>query len=102
MPRSDRPHSRTSGLIAIAIEGDGFVLQCLDNEIRPPLSVVRVHARPIGIEDARDLDAQLVLAVVIEKQGFCAALAFVVTGARADGIDVAPITFCCGCTIGSP
>jgi hypothetical protein len=33
------------------------------------------------------------LAVVVEKEGFGAALAFIVAGSRADRIDVAPIVF---------
>ena len=50
-----------------------------------------MHARAVGVEDARDLDLQPMLAVVVEEQGLGAALAFVIAGARADGIDVAPI-----------
>ena len=42
------------------------------------------------IEDAGDLDAQAVLALVVEEQGLGAALAFVVAGARTDGVYVAP------------
>ena len=50
-----------------------------------------MHARAIGVEDPRHLDAQLVLAVIVEEQRLGAALAFVVAGARADRIDVAPV-----------
>ena len=50
-----------------------------------------MHARAVGVEDARDLDGQAVLAVVVEEQGLGAALAFVVAGARADGVDVPDI-----------
>ena len=65
-------------------------------------AVVRVHARPVGVEYARHLDSQLVLAVVIEKQNFCANLGFVVTGTRSDEIDVAPIAFRLRMHVGSP
>jgi hypothetical protein len=34
--------------------------------------------RPVGVEDARHLDAQAVLAVVVEEERFGAALAFVI------------------------
>jgi len=51
------------------------------------------NARAVGVEDARDLDPQLVLAVVIEEQRLGAALAFVVAGAHADRVDVAPVVF---------
>jgi len=52
-----------------------------------------VHARAVGVEDAGNADVDFVLAVVIEKQGFRAALAFVVATADADGVDVAPVVF---------
>ena len=42
------------------------------------------------IEDAGDLDAQAVLAAIAEEQGLGAALAFVVAGARSDGVYMAP------------
>src|SRR6266850_8143964 len=50
-----------------------------------------MHARAIGIENSRHFDAQPMLAVVIEEQRLGAAFAFIVTGARSDGIDIAPI-----------
>src|SRR5262245_49433637 len=50
-----------------------------------------MHARPIGIEDASNLDRQAMLASIIEEQGLCAALAFIVAGPQTDWVDVAPI-----------
>ena len=52
-----------------------------------------MHARAIGIEDARHFDAQFVLAQVVKEQRLGAAFAFIVAGARSDRIDVAPIVF---------
>jgi len=78
-------------LLAIAVDGDRLALQGLDDEIGDDAPVIGVHARPIGVEDAGDLDAQLVLAEIVEEQGLGAALAFVVAGARADRVDVAAI-----------
>jgi hypothetical protein len=49
-----------------------------------------MHARTVGVEDARDLDAQLMLPPVVDEQRFGTALALVVAGADADRIDVAP------------
>jgi hypothetical protein len=46
-----------------------------------------VHARAIGIEDARDLDVEVVLAAIVEEERFGTPLAFV-SG--------------CGWTVGSP
>ena len=48
--------------------------------------------RPVGVEDARHLDLQPVLAVVIEEQRLGAALAFVVAGADADRVHIAPVS----------
>ena len=80
-----------TGLPAVAIDGDVASEQRLDDEIRDHAAVIGMHARTIGVEDARHLDAQLVLAPIIEEQGLGAALAFVVAGPGADRIDVAPI-----------
>src|SRR5215831_10862781 len=52
-----------------------------------------MHAWTVGVEDARDLYAELVLAVVIEKQGLRAPFSFIVTGARPDRVRIAPILF---------
>ena len=78
-------------LAAVAVDGDRLVRERLHDEVGDDAAVVRVHARAVGVEDARDLDRQLVLAVIVEEQGLGAALAFVVAGADADRIDVAPI-----------
>src|SRR5580658_4314184 len=50
-----------------------------------------MHARPIGVEDSCNLDAQAMLAKIIEKEGFSAALAFIVTRPRTDAVHVSPI-----------
>ena len=55
-----------------------------------------MHARAVGVEDPGHLDPQLVLAVVVEEQGFGAALAFVVAGARTDRVHVAPVALLLG------
>ena len=39
------------------------------------------------------LISQLVLAVIVEEQRLGAALAFIIAGARADRVDVAPVVF---------
>ena len=54
-------------LRAIAINGDVTPKQHLDNEVRYHPPVVRVHARTIGIEDPRHLDAKPVLAPIVEE-----------------------------------
>jgi len=52
-----------------------------------------MHARAVGVEDSRHLDANAVLAMIVEEQGFRRALAFIVTGPQPQRIDVAPIGF---------
>ena len=79
------------GLDAVAVKGDGLVAQGLDDEVGDDAAIIRVHARAIGIQDAGDLDAQVVLTAVVEEQGLGAAFAFVGSGAGADGVDVAPV-----------
>src|SRR5258708_4672830 len=50
-----------------------------------------MHARAVGIEDSRYLDFKAVLPMIVEEQRFGATLAFIVAGARPNGIDVAPV-----------
>lgn len=80
-------------LTTFAVDGDGFPFKSLDDEVGDDAAIIGMHARPIGVEDAGDADIELVLAVIVEEQRFCAALAFVVAATRADGIDVAPVAF---------
>src|SRR5262249_11046687 len=81
-----------SRLRAIAEQRDRLALQRLHDEVRNDAPVVRVHARPVRVEDASNLDREFMLAVIIEEQRLRAALAFIVAGARADWIDIPPIT----------
>ena len=90
-----------AGLRTVAIDRDGLP-QGLDDEIGNDAAVVRAHARAVGIEDAADLDLDAVVPVVVEEQRFGAALAFVVTGARAERIDIAPVGFVLRMCVGSP
>ena len=78
-------------LLAVAVDGDRLAAQRLDDEVADHAAVVRVHARAVGVEDAHHLDAEAVLAVVVEEQRLRAALALVVAGAHADRVDVAPV-----------
>ena len=78
-------------LAAVAIDGDRLVEQRLYDEVRHHAPVLAVHARTIGVEDARHLDRHAGLAVIVEEQRLGGALALVVAGARADRVDVAPI-----------
>jgi hypothetical protein len=82
-----------SRLRTIAVDRQRLFLERLDDEVRDNAAVVLEHARPIGIEDARDLDRQLVDAMIVEEQRLGAALALVVARANADRIDVPDVAF---------
>ena len=55
-----------------------------------------MHIGAVGIEYTCDFYLQVMLAVIVEKQGFSTAFALVITGTSSDGVDVPPVTFCLG------
>ena len=63
----------------------------MDDEVGDDAAVIGEHARAVGVKDADDADIDFVLAVVVEEERLGAALAFVVAGAAANGVDVAPV-----------
>jgi hypothetical protein len=75
-------------LRAVPVQRDGLVAQRLHDEVGYHPPIVRVHAQAVGIEDARHLDAQPVLAPVVEEQRLGAPLPLVVAGADANRIHV--------------
>ena len=52
-----------------------------------------MHPRAVGVKDPHDADVDAVAAVIIHKQRFGDAFAFVVTRADADRIDTAAVRF---------
>src|SRR4029079_10598488 len=80
-----------AGLFPRAVDGQLLTPQRLHDEVGDDPAVVLRHTGPVGIEDPGDADIDLVLPMVVHHQGFGDALAFVVTGAGTDGIDVAPV-----------
>src|SRR5262249_8301821 len=80
-------------LLSISVDGYGLIVKSLDDEIGHDTAVVRLHARSVSIEDAQYLDFQIVLASVVEKQGFRAAFAFIIAGAGTDRVHMTPIRF---------
>ena len=59
-----------------------------------------MHSRAVRIEQSSYLDGQAVLAVVCEEEGLRAAFAFIVAGAVAYRVDVAPVGFRLGVDVG--
>ena len=92
--------AKAAGLLTIAINGDVFALQGLHNEVAHHPAIIGVHAWTISIKDAHYLNVELVLAVVIKKEGFGAALAFVVARANTNRINLAPIRLGLGMDFG--
>src|SRR5439155_1114991 len=86
-----RPTLLSRALPTAAENSDVVALQRLHDEARHHAAVVGVHARAVRVEDAHDLDAQVVLTAVVEEQRLGAALAFVVAAALADRVDAAPV-----------
>jgi hypothetical protein len=56
-----------SRLTAIPVQRNGLAFQRLHDKIRHYSPVVHMHAGTVGVEDARNLDAQSVLLVVTKE-----------------------------------
>src|ERR1044071_1154 len=52
-----------------------------------------MQPRAIGVEDARDAYVHIVLSMVVHHQSFGDTLAFIITTANPDRIDVSPVAF---------
>ncbi len=85
--------AKGAGLLSFAIDGNGVAFECLYDEIADYASIVDEHARTVGVEDTYDANVDVVLPVIVEEEGFCDTFSFIITAARADGIDVAPVAF---------
>ena len=80
-----------AALAAVAINGDGFTLQRLNDEIGHHPSIVRVHAWPVGIENSCNFYFQTMLAMIVKKERFSTALTLVIAGPDTIRVDMAPI-----------
>ena len=80
-----------AGLFALPIERQRLVAQGLQDEVGDDAPILRVHPRPIGVEDAHQPHVHAELAAVFQGQGLGRALAFVVATAHAQRVDVAPV-----------
>ena len=80
-----------AGLLAGAVERQLLSPQRLHDEVGDHPPVVLRHAGPVGVEDPGDADIDPVLAVIVHHQRLGDALALVVAGAGADGVDIAPV-----------
>lgn len=78
-------------LHSIAVYRYIFAPQCLHNKVRYHATVLRVHVGTVGIEYAYNLDAYIILPVIVHKKRFGATLPLIITRADAYGIDIAPV-----------
>ena len=76
---------------AVAEHGQGLRRERLAQEGGDRATVVRAHARPIGVEDPDDRRVDALLAVVRHRQRLGVPLRLVVDPARADRVDVTPV-----------
>lgn len=82
-----------AGLQSVAKYRKRQPLKSLDDQIRYYAAVVWVHAGTISVENAADFNLHLVHSMIVEEKGLCAPLPFVVAGANADCVYIAPIPF---------
>ena len=54
---------------------------------------MRMHARPVSIENPDDFDRHIMLSAIVEKQRLRATFPLIIAGPHADWVDVAPIFF---------
>jgi hypothetical protein len=81
------------GLTAVSLDGERLARESLGDEVRDSAAVVRTHPRPVGVEDAQDCGVDAVLGAVGGGERLGEPLGLVVAAARADRVDVAPVTF---------
>ena len=92
--------TKRTRLSAVAVNGQILALQGLHNEIGNHPTIIRQHARTIGVENTDYPNINIVLAVIIEKQGLGTTLALIITCADADRIHTSAIRLRLGMHLG--
>lgn len=82
-----------SGLLSVSVNGHILTLEGLDNEVGDDSTIVRVHSRPVCVEDSCNSYIDAVLSHVTVGEGFSDTFALVVTGSGTDTVDVTPVIF---------
>ncbi len=85
--------AEAAGLGAVAVDGEGLAFEGLDEEVGDDAAVVGLETGAIGVEDADKVGVDAVVAVIGHDGSLGETLGFIVDGAQADGIDVAPVGF---------
>jgi hypothetical protein len=76
---------------AVAKEGDGLILQGLNDETADHPAITGMHPGSVSVEDSNDPNIHIVLAMIVKEKGLCASLSLIIAGPDADGIHVPPI-----------
>ena len=87
-------------LEAVAVDGEGLAGEGLEHEVGDDAAVVGLQARAVGVEDAHRAGVEGVVAAPGGDDGLGEALGLVIDGARADGVDAAPVGFDLGMDLG--
>ena len=83
--------AEAAGLRSIAVDGDVFALEGLDDEVADDPSVIRMHVRPVGVENTDDFYPETALSVIGGEKGFCGPFPLIIAGSLSDGIHIAPV-----------
>src|SRR5260370_2537017 len=78
-------------LRSVAVDREGLAFEGLDQEVRDDAPVAGPQARPEGIEDAHDLDVEVVRPVIRHGHRLGEALRLVVHAAGTHRVDVTPV-----------
>ncbi|MBT9170957.1 MAG: hypothetical protein DDT18_01314 [Actinobacteria bacterium] len=92
--------TETSGLAAVAIDGDGLVTETLGYEIGDNPAIIEPHARTVGVKDADNSEGQLVLMVIGHGQGFGEPLSFIITASGPHWINISVVVLPLGTGVG--
>ena len=83
--------AKRASLRPLSIDSNRLIFERLDDEVRNDSAIIRMHSRPIGIEDARHFNGDLVLAMEVEKERLGAPFPLIVTRSDANRVYIAPV-----------
>src|ERR1700744_6284218 len=88
--------AKTSRLGSVPENGESLGIQRLANECRNNAPVVRMHPRPVGVENTQNSCVYATRSAVGRCYRFCVTFSLVVDASRSDRVDVAPILLSLG------
>ena len=79
-------------LPSVPEQRDVLVVQRLHDEVGDDASVVRMHVRPVGVEDAHHTHIDTILPPLVGGKSLGTALALVIAAADSDSVDISPVS----------